>query len=531
MILKSIKIQNFYSIQSLELDLSQLNGIVLIEGKNKDIGNGSNGVGKSTILEAIVWGLFGRTIRKSTEEALVNNKAKKSCLVSLEFSNGATISRTKRPTFLSFYLHDKDITKESVQATQQAIEEFFNINYKTFIVSHLFGQQNEIDFISASAEDKRVIIKNFLSLDDLFKYREKIKDWKSETSANLRAKDSVYQEYNKNIEKLAKDIKDLEKKQEDILTKLNLTQDLSLDEILRREEKFRITKEDRDFLREECMNYDSIITQHKSDLATKIKNKTNICKECGTNYGKVTTEDLKILQHNLSELQEIRANSWDKCTKLTANLNLIKIPISSAEYSRLNIGEGQAKIKLLSNLHDDYNEKLRAIHSERGVLTKKLDILKFWETVFSEQGIMKYIIRNIIDYFNERCMYYLSYLTNGKLKINFDDTLAETITINNIVTNYHSLSGGEKKKINLAVLLALQGLLSFTPKSKFDLLMLDEVVESIDEESINGLHNLLLELSKNKLILIITHNTVLKDLLADRPRIQLVKKNGITKLV
>ena len=74
--INKISIQNFYSIKNIELELDTYSGLVLIKGKNLDTG-GSNGSGKSAIIEAVCWGLTGKTIRKSTEDALINFKSKR----------------------------------------------------------------------------------------------------------------------------------------------------------------------------------------------------------------------------------------------------------------------------------------------------------------------------------------------------------------------------------------------------------------------------------------------------------------------
>ena len=158
------------------------------------------------------------------------------------------------------------------------------------------------------------------------------------------------------------------------------------------------------------------------------------------------------------------------------------------------------------------------------------EVMRFWEKAFSEHGVIKHIIRNILEYFNERCNFYLSYLTNSKYFVEFDQELNEKIETNKRLLSYISLSGGEKRKLNLAIMLGLKDLLLLTDKSHVDLLFFDEVAENIDEEGIQGLHQLLLEIKKDKTIFIITHNKYLKTLLDSSPRISIIKHKGISQV-
>jgi len=101
MILKTLKASNFYSFKNLELNFSKYKGIVYVRGINRDTG-GSNGSGKSSISEIATFALFGKTIRKSTEEAMVNCDARKGLSVTIEVEKPgvglAVITRTKKPT-------------------------------------------------------------------------------------------------------------------------------------------------------------------------------------------------------------------------------------------------------------------------------------------------------------------------------------------------------------------------------------------------------------------------------------------------
>ena len=114
--------------------------------------------------------------------------------------------------------------------------------------------------------------------------------------------------------------------------------------------------------------------------------------------------------------------------------------------------------------------------------------------------------------------------------INFNDELNEVLTINGKITHYISLSGGERRKVNLAVMLALQDLLALTNKNQSDILFFDEVAENLDEDGLKGLYILLHELKKEKNIFVITHNKFLGSLLDSSKRLTIIKKDGVSTL-
>ena len=183
-----------------------------------------------------------------------------------------------------------------------------------------------------------------------------------------------------------------------------------------------------------------------------------------------------------------------------------------------------------SELKNDFLESISAAQLEKDTNKTWYEVMRFWEKAFSEQGVIKYIIHNILEYFNERCNYYLSYLTNSKYFVEFDRELNEKIETSGRLVQYISLSGGEKRKLNLAIMLGLKDLLLLTDKSHVDLLFFDEVAENIDEDGILGLHQLLLEIKKTKTIFVITHNKYLKTLLDSSPRLSIIKHKGISKI-
>ena len=522
--INSIKIENFYSFQDQSLDFDKLQGIVLIEGKNKDLNAGSNGAGKSALIESVVWGLFGRTIRKSTEEAVVNFQTKKGCKVTIKINGEATIIRQKRPTFLEFFVGEENRTKESITETQLEIEKYLNTNYKTFLASMMFGQNNELDFISATPEEKRTIIKNFLNLEEIFQLRDKIKDLKSKFGGQKRELDS-------NIALVSKDCQQLEFKLSTI-DKTIVDNGLDIEDLRVKELAWKKVSERRD---DASYNLQSVENQmreigeviNKGEYVNEDK-----CPTCGigTMTKTVTARDIIMAEAKYGEL----------CVERNKLLEMLKEcegyqqeTTNKPEISSKKLEEKLALIGSKSVYESELEQKktqLAEFDKARKDIAKTIEILIFWETAFSEQGIMQYVIKNILQFFNEKCAYYLSHLTNGQYTLEFNEKLEESISINKNKTNYFSLSGGEKTKINLSVLLALQSLLALTDKETSNLVFFDEIAKECDPESLQGIYTLLQKLKKDKTLFIITHNNDLKALMENVKIIKVVKHNGVSTI-
>lgn len=536
--INKIKINNFYSFQDSEVIFDDYSGLVLIEGKNKDTG-GSNGSGKSSMIEAVVWGLFGKTIRKSTEEAMVNFGNKKNCQVELLINGNVKIIRTRRPTFLEFWVGDSNWTKESVSATQEAIEKYLNTNYKLFLASMVFGQNNSLDFVSATPEEKRTIIKNFLNLDDMFNKREVIKSKKSVYATEVKTVDALMAEYAIMINKATDKITEIESGEATFLSSNGVTEEMltkySLDDILAMEANI---KADQDLLQglyreQKWADIDLQSKLKELDTLNKNKGKPVVCNECGSaNKIDVTdklnklTQDIKLLDAKIA----LRGNTIiSKEKQIDAQKSLILIP--SSKYKLIvEWKDRMAKKEYLLENRKTHEDKLKDLSSKRVVATKRYEVMKFWEVAFSEQGLVKYIIKNIIDYFNDSCNEYLTHLTGGKYRIKFNEMLEETVYIGGKETKFDSLSGGEVKKINIAVLLGLQSLLTLTDKDLSNIIFFDEIAESLDTESLQGLYILLQNLKKTKTLFIITHNNDLKNLIDTPTIITITKRNGVSTI-
>jgi DNA repair exonuclease SbcCD ATPase subunit len=528
--INKIEIKNFYSIKNIVLSFDKLKGLVVIQGKNKDTG-GSNGSGKSALIEAVVWGIFGRTIRKSTEEALVNLYSKRACVVRITLNENVVIERGKKPTFLKFFVGEEERTGENALDTQKIIEGYLKTNYKVFLASTIFGQQNNIDFISSTPEDKRIIIKNFLNLDKLFALRDSVKYLKSKVNSSIKEKDTIIREHNKTLAGLDKKIKiaeNLKKKisknySEDILK-------LSLADIIKLEGDNQSLGWQRAGIEKEI----EVLEEQADELVYKVsqgkRTNSEVCDKCGNlSIKKVTDLDLDTWDHDLGVIvKEIK--KYKKSIK-KIDKDRVEVPISSQEYSTIQEYQTLSKeLETFDTFKEETFAKINQAEEEKQSNNNNYQIMRFWEKAFSESGLVKYIIRNILGFLNGKANYFLSHLTNGKFTIEFDEELKEVIKSGGKQVHYISLSGGEKRKISLSVMLALQSLVGRTHTSECNLMFFDEVAENLDKDGLEGLYILLSELKKTKTLFIITHNNYLKSLINSSRTLTITKSKGISTL-
>lgn len=522
--INEVEINNFYSFTKAVVKFDQYKGIVLINGKNKDTG-GSNGSGKSAIVESVVWGIFGRTIRKSTEAALINNTAKKKCMVRIRLDDDYVIERGKKPVYLKFFHKDKELTQENATKTQELIEETLRTNYKVFLASTVFGQQNNIEFINATPDDKRTIIKNFLNLDELFDLRDSVKYLKSEYSQEIKKCDTIISENQKYVDGFDSKIANLQKIRKEI-EESNLSSALkySLDDIMGIEQRngdlqYEIAHQMRSL--ESCKG-------KVSDLEKKLNGpKEKKCYACGHKVS-VEINESSMKKEIESYTKEIKGLEGS-IEELKASFE--DAPVSSRDYHKVSHYQSLLKeSETYEGLKKEALESIQNAYDTKQTMNSRYEIMRFWEKAFSESGLVKYIIKNVLDYFNARVNFYLSHLSQGKFFVEFDEQLSETIRHNGSEIHYISLSGGEKRKISLSVMLGLQELLKISHSDENSIMFFDEVAESLDYDGVSGLYDLLKELKQSRTLFVITHNPDLQQRLADCPVLQVEKKSGVSKL-
>ena len=211
--IKNLTVKNFMSVgnstQGIDFDRRDL---TLVLGENLDLGgDGSrNGTGKTTIINALSYSLYGQALSNIRKDNLVNKTNGKNMMVSLDFVvNGAEyrIERGRKPNVLKFYVNNKEqeITDDAQgdsRETQDAIEHTLGLSHDMF--KHILALNTYTEpFLSLKANDQRTIIEQLLGITMLSERADRIKEHNRQTKENIQQEEfriRAVQEANKRIE-------------------------------------------------------------------------------------------------------------------------------------------------------------------------------------------------------------------------------------------------------------------------------------------------------------------------------------------
>lgn len=226
---KKIKAKNFlcFGKDGVEINFGDYNNIVLIKGKNLDVSKKdqnssffSNGVGKSSIPQIIVYGLYGKTIRKPkkvSHKDVINNSIGKELCVEVYWDD-YKVERRRKPDSLRLWKSKEgifddntEITLGGMPATQKEIENILGLNYETFVNLFVFTDDNSASFLECDASEKRNIVENLLSLEKYRNYSENAKKINKEHLSKIKDLQLEIDIFENNIKEIKQDLENLKK--------------------------------------------------------------------------------------------------------------------------------------------------------------------------------------------------------------------------------------------------------------------------------------------------------------------------------
>jgi DNA repair exonuclease SbcCD ATPase subunit len=273
-----------------KFDLTK-NGTTLIIGNNEDVGDkgGSrNGAGKTQVLQAILFGLFGKGIDKLKTDEYINIKNGKRLVVELIFEKGGKeykIVRKRKPNSVELFIDGETVTMDTMKNTDDVISEIIGMDYEVFMTTYFLTPHREA-FMAMSPASQRSMIESMLSLDVLVKRSEDLKLIRKDLEVDLKVIDrdiesakSRNQDVEASIERLKLKQQEFERNKESTLQSLksNLKELESIDvdgllDELSQQEKNKTDIQDLEAKNNEILSEISELKQCKREIESHISN-------------------------------------------------------------------------------------------------------------------------------------------------------------------------------------------------------------------------------------------------------------------
>ena len=550
-----------------EIDFVRSNNTLII---------GSNGAGKSTILDALTFGLFGKPFRKINKPQLVNTINNADAVVEIEFKIGRKqykIIRGIKPNIFEIYCDGLLVNQDAkAKDYQEHLEKFIlKLNYKSFTQVVVLGSAAFIPFMQLTPADRRAIIEDLLDIQIFSSMNSLVKDALTTIKENttkyryditLTEEKIGYQKQNIEDHKKHND-GEIKKKQEELDTNNTQVKTLQKDvELIQKHidvlqskvtDKLSVEGKNKKFFQLEA-KVEANIKKNKKDMEFYEQNDN--CPTCQQHIEetfrqtqvserktKVETQQkgLKEIESEIFKLNE-RLVEIEKITKhISAHNNEIVKHNSTISAVNKYITKLNKEITELSTRKDtllEENEKLKSLNVELEALQKvqeELTIEKqyydFAATLLKDSGIKTKIIKQYLPVMNKLINKYLTamdFFVNFNLNESFEETIKSR---HRDVFSYASFSEGEKMRIDLALLFTWRQIAKMKNSTNTNLLILDEVFDSsLDGVGTEEFMKLLNSLDNSTNVFVISHKG---DQLFDKFRsvIKFEKKNNFSQVV
>jgi DNA repair exonuclease SbcCD ATPase subunit len=578
--IKNLTVRNFMSVgnatQAVEFDRRDL---TLVLGENVDLGGDDsgarNGTGKTTIINALSYALYGTALTNIKKDNLINKTNAKGMLVTIDFEvNGESyrIERGRKHNVLKFYIGDvereskDDNSQGDSRETQQEIERLLGMSHDMF--KHIVALNTYTEpFLSLRANDQRTIIEQLLGITLLSEKADLLKEQGKATKDAIQQEEfniKAIADANKRIEEQIDSLKRRQtlwttKHAEDV-TKLQV----ALDELLKIDIDTEVTSH-KDLTaynqkRKDISELDRAILRADQDLTRETKNIQKIeadiallrdhkCSSCGQDlHDDKHSEMLAVKESNLREVQTLHTQHETDLQALTAARaelgELGSQPKTfydkeeDAIHHRSTVASLQTQLAGKQAETDPYSEQIEEMKTtalaeiDYTVMNELMRVKEHQEFLLKlltnkDSFIRKRIIDQNLSYLNARLGYYLDKIGLPH-SVKFLNDLSVEIQELGRELDFDNLSRGERNRLILSLSWAFRDVWE-SLYQPINLLFIDELVDSGMDTS--GVENALAILKKmtresNKSVWLVSH----KDELAGRVNniLTVVKENGFT---
>ena len=511
--------------------------------------SGSNGAGKSTMLDAIVFALYGKPFRKINKPQLINSINQKDLLVEIDFQIGKAkfmVRRGIKPNVFEIYRNGELVNQDAAARDYQSYLEknILKLNYKSFTQIVVLGSATYVPFMELSAHGRREVIEDLLdiqvfsTMNNLLK--EKVSSNKEEINENSYQKDLIEskldsaKEHNASIikiredevdkikEKMSEHIKTIEETQkliesiQDILTvcaddikdKASVKAKIEKGKALRHdiESQLRAHQKELSFYEshDDCPTCKQGIQHDFKQGIMAEKDAKVIELETGL---KDLAEKVKVYDDRLEVISSVEDQMSDMNLKIGDHRATIRVAKNSLVSFKKELDKAEEEVEAVDTSKlKELASQLQVIDKEQTDLFNHREILSVVSAMLKDSGIKSKIIRQYIPVMNKLINKYLAafdLFVDFQIDENFNEIIKSRFRD---AFSYASFSEGEKLRITLSIMLSWRAVAKLRNSVSTNLLVLDETLDgAMDGVGVENLIETLQNLNADDNIFVISH--------------------------
>ena len=560
-IFKKVKYKNFLSTgqQFIEIDLDKSPATLVV---------GENGAGKSTMLDALCFGLFQRAFRNIKKDQLINTINEKECVVEVEFVVGTKeykIIRGIKPNIFEIWCNGDMLNQDAAQRDyQKHLEQtILKLNFRSFTQVVILGNASFVPFMQLRARHRRQVVEEILDIEIFSKMNLMFREKQKTQDETIKQADFQYQLIDDRIDTQKKHIDDISNKNKDTADSKKIEIHQADTDIENYVEDIKRVRGEIAGLQKEILDQTTTNTKHQKlhTMEAKLENTCNkhkkdlkffeshddcpTCQQAIDKAFKETMIDKK--KEKVIEIDVAMAQMEKEINKTEIRLSKINEVMVAIREKELLINRYDTSISEIEKQKERIHKDILELSDEKfstGVATGELnqlqeqlvdaekDKLKHKEEknyidtarhLMQDTGIKTKIINQYLPIMNQ---YINKHLADMDFFVNFtlDEEFNETIKSRyRDEFNYHSFSEGEKLRIDLSILFTWREIAKLKNSTNTNLLILDEIFDSsLDASGTDEFMRILYTTMAKENVFVISHKG---DTLIDKfPRVMKFEK-------
>jgi len=514
---------------------------------------GRNGSGKSTILDALAFSLFGKAYRNINKGNLINSVNGRDCVVEIDFktnSKAYKIIRGIKPNIFEIYCDGTLLNQDSsIRDYQEYLEtNVLKMTFKSFTQIVILGSASFTPFMQLSPADRRLVIEDLLDIQIFTVMNSIVKTRLLTNKENINSNSIEIKNKLQNKDFIVKSIKSLEELDQETLGNLEERRQACIDQIEKMKTKIGSIEKKRNTFQAQLSSLKAKKAKQQKYLVLKTQLESvstqtistidfltnqDSCPTCKQEiHPQFKEEELKKHTHKKEELADGIFSITNQLKNIEADVTMLeKISEDMEELNREAIGCMTALSSFHSNLNgineeikklgtsnktlalsraDLFNilEELEKLEDNKKSLIEEKTLAETGMLLLKDGGIKTKIIKQYIPVINKMINKYLTqmdFFVNFNIDENFNETIKSRFRDD---FSYHSFSEGEKFRIDLALLLTWRNIARMRNSVNCNLLLLDEIFDgSLDSNGIDEFLKIMNDIDKGTNVVVISHKT------------------------